>query len=189
MEFILTSIILGIGLAMDAFSVSLANGLNYPQLKKSKSFLIALTFALFQIIMPLIGWFCVHSIATAFEVFKKYIPWIAFALLLFIGIKMIIDGIKGEEAEKSSLSLNTLLLQGVATSIDALSVGFTISNYDIWKALFCSLIIGIVTLIICLLGVFLGKKIGTKLSKYASFLGGGILIIIGIKIFIEGVIL
>ena len=189
-SFIVNSILLGVGLAMDAFSVSLANGLNEPCMKKRRQILIAGTFAFFQFIMPLIGWFCVHNLARLFSTFEKLIPFIALGLLLFIGGKMLIDGIKGEEAEceNKALCFSALMVQGVATSIDALSVGFTISDYNTVMALGSSLIIAVVTFIICRGGLILGKTIGTRLSEKSSILGGIILILIGIEIFLKGLI-
>jgi len=186
--FFFDSILLGVGLAMDAFSVSLANGLNEPKMKTRKTLAIALIFALFQAAMPLIGWFCVHTVAEYFSFFEKLIPFIALGLLLFIGSKMLIESIKGEcdcEEGCNCLCLSTLLLQAVATSIDALSVGFTIADYSFIKALLCVLLISAVTFVICFIGVLIGKKFGTKLSKFAGILGGIILIFIGIEIFIS----
>ena len=190
-SFFVNSILLGVGLAMDAFSVSMANGLNEPKMKKNKIFLIAFVFGAFQTAMPLIGWVCVHTALEKFKAFEKFIPWIALILLGFIGGKMIFDGIKGDDESsesKGKLGAGALLLQGVATSIDALSVGFTIANYNLTNALISTLIIGFVTFIICVLGVFIGKKFGTKLSKSASIIGGAILIAIGLEIFITGII-
>lgn len=187
---LIESIILGIALAMDAFSISVTNGINDTCMKKSKMITIAGVFALFQILMPLIGWICVHTIAQQFEAFSKLIPWIALVLLLFIGGKMLIEGIKGdgeEVSDSSDLSLGALIVQGIATSIDALSTGFTIADYSFAPALCESLIIGIVTFVLCMLGLILGKKIGMKLSEKAMIVGGLILIGIGLKIFIEGV--
>lgn len=187
--FIITSILLGAGLAMDAFSVSLANGLNEPNMKHRRMFFIAGTFAFFQFLMPMIGWICVHTIAQHFVAFEKFIPWIALILLCFIGGKMLIEGIKNKDEEQESCAVcaSALFVQGIATSIDALSVGFTIAEYNIVNALISCLIIGIVTFIICTAGLFLGKKFGTRLAGKASILGGAILIIIGIEIFITGV--
>ncbi len=187
---IFNSILLGLGLAMDAFSVSLANGLNEPCMKKRKIFGIAGVFAVFQAMMPLLGWVCVHTIVSHFKVFEKFIPWIALILLCFIGGKMLYEGIKceGESCSCRTLGITTLLVQGVATSIDALSVGFTISNYDFPSALLSAAIIAAVTFVICFSGVIIGKKAGTKLSGKAGILGGIILIIIGIEIFITGII-
>jgi len=186
--FFLNSILFGIGLAMDAFSVSLANGLHEPEMKKNRMLLIAGTFAFFQIIMPVIGWFCVYEIAELFTSFQKFIPWIALILLLYIGGKMLIEGIKNKgEEEAAAVTFGALMIQGVATSIDALSVGFTIAEYPCAMALTESLIIGIVTLFICLAGLAIGKKFGTKLQNKASILGGVILIAIGLEIFITGV--
>lgn len=187
--FFTKSILLGVGLAMDAFSVSLANGLNEPKMRVRKVFRIAGVFAFFQALMPMIGWVCVHSILQLFLVFEKAIPWIALLLLAFIGGKMIWDGIKNHEEEESNQELGFwgLIIQGVATSIDALSVGFTISDYDFIHALICTLLIAIVTFIICVSGVFIGKKYGTKLAGKAAIFGGCILIFIGIEIFVSGV--
>ena len=184
--FIFNSILFGIGLAMDAFSVSLANGLQNPHMPVSRSLIIAGTFGLFQTLMPLLGWLCVHSIAEAFQAFQRFIPWIALILLVIIGVKMIREGLH-EQEEKESLQGGALLLQGIATSIDALSVGFTIAEYDLVFAVVESVIIGAVTFGLCTAGVRLGGKIGTKLSGKATIVGGIILILIGIEIFVTGV--
>ena len=187
--FFFNSALLGVGLAMDAFSVSLANGLNEPKMKKNKMCGVAGVFAFFQALMPMIGWVCVHMLVQYFKALEKFIPWIALILLLFIGGKMLIDGIKNKdgEVEKTGVGLAALFVQGVATSIDALSVGFTISEYGFLMALVCALIIAVVTFIICIAGLFIGKKVGTKLSGKANILGGVILIFIGIEIFLTGI--
>ncbi len=188
--FFTTSILLGVGLAMDAFSVSLANGLNEPKMRTNRILTIAGMFAFFQALMPLIGWFCVHNIAKAFAFFQGMIPWIALALLSVIGGKMLYEGLHPEEeeaGEQSTLTFKMLVLQGIATSIDALSVGFMISDYDWLQAIVCALLIAAVTFVICIAGVIIGKKFGTKLANKASILGGVILIAIGIEIFVTGV--
>ena len=187
--FFVNSVLLGVGLAMDAFSVSLANGLHEPKMKKNRMVLIAGVFAVFQALMPMIGWICVHTILQYFKSFEKWIPWIALALLLFIGGKMLFEGIKNkQEEEKSKVGFLMLLVQGVATSIDALSVGFTIADLNVWMALVSVLIVGVVTFALCLLGIYLGKKFGTKFSNKATIIGGVILILIGIEIFLTGVL-
>ncbi len=208
----LNSILLGIGLAMDAFSVSLANGLNEPRMKKGRMCGIAGIFAGFQFAMPLIGWICLHTIVEYFTSFHKFVPWIALILLLFIGGKMLIEGIrenkentgtasetdrtddpenknsdKGDKSIGRRLPFRSLLIQGIATSIDALSVGFTISEYGTVEAILSALIIGAVTFVICMLGLRLGKTFGEKLAGRAQILGGIILIGIGLEIFIKGV--
>ena len=185
-SFFFTSIMLGAGLAMDAFSVSLANGLNEPAMKQRRMCGVAGIFALFQLAMPMIGWICVSTVARLFGVFEKFIPWIALILLGYIGGKMLYEGIKNTEGEeeKATVGLKGLLVQGVATSIDALSVGFTISEYNWIEALFACLVIGIVTFFICYAGLGIGKKAGTKLAGKAGILGGVILIGIGLEIFI-----
>ncbi|MBQ8577336.1 MAG: manganese efflux pump [Clostridia bacterium] len=230
MLFFVNSAMLGVGLAMDAFSVSLANGLAEPKMKGRRMLLIAGVFAVFQALMPLTGWFCVHNLAKLFVSFSVLIPWIALALLVYIGSKMLYEGIqcsrerkaaentcgeqcpiaagaaedrgdRGNRAESASrktdadacgcsgavVGFGGLLVQGVATSIDALSVGFTIAEYDALSAVVSALIISVVTLAICLCGVAIGKKFGTKLAGKASILGGVILIAIGLEIWISGV--
>lgn len=187
--FILNSIGLGVGLAMDAFSVSIANGLKEPEMKSGRTIFIAGIYAFFQFLMPMVGWICIHTIVNIFEKFQPFIPWIALALLLYIGINMIIEGIKKDDEDENdkTLSLSVLLLQGIATSIDALSVGFTTADYNALLAFISSVIIAVVTFIICLAGLKLGKKAGTKLSDKATIFGGIILIAIGLEIFIKGV--
>ncbi len=173
---------------MDAFSVSLANGLDDAGMRKRRMSAIAGTFAVFQTLMPLLGWICIHTIASVLEFFEKLVPWIALVLLLLIGGKMLFESIRGqeEEGDKKPVSVGGLMLQGIATSIDALSVGFTIAYYDLAAAVLEALIIGVVTFIICIAGLKIGKKIGTSLSGKASVLGGLILIFIGAEIFIKG---
>ena len=188
--FILNSVLLGVGLAMDAFSVSMANGLNEQKMKKGKMLGIAGVFAGFQFAMPLIGWVCVHTIVRYFKAFERFIPWIALVLLAFIGGKMLVEGIRNKDSdeEKPGLGIGVLLIQGVATSIDALSVGFTIAEYGLLMAVISALIIAVVTFAICMFGLVIGKKFGTRLSNKSQILGGVILIAIGIEIFITGII-
>lgn len=190
--FLLNSILFGIGLAMDAFSVSLANGLAEPQMKMGRRCLIAGTFAGFQIFMPLLGYLFVHTLAETFTVVQKFIPWTALALLGLIGGKMLYEGFskKGgkEAAEKPAVGFWALILQGIATSIDALSVGLTIAELSPWQAILESLIIGAVTFGICMGGIFLGRKFGLKLAGKATILGGFILIFIGLEIFLTGIL-
>lgn len=187
--FFMNSALLGVGLAMDAFSVSLANGLHDSGMSKKKMCGIAGVFAGFQALMPMTGWVCIHTIAEYFQAFRKFIPWIALILLCYIGGEMLIGGIRGrkEPEEKPDMGLRALLLQGVATSIDALSVGFTIADYNWSMALVCSLIIAAVTFVICVCGLILGKKFGTRLAGRAEILGGVILIAIGVEIFLSNI--
>ena len=205
--FIFNSILLGVGLAMDAFSISIANGLLEPNMKRRRMYCIAGVYAGFQFLMPMIGWICVHTIAERFTAFQALVPWIALALLSWIGGKMLVEGLKSptspapddaltgassdninsEKAEKPSaaafrLSAQTLLLQGIATSIDALSVGFTIESYNLPSAFVCSLIIAVVTFVICMAGLLFGRRFGEKFADKAQVLGGIILIAIGLEI-------
>ena len=201
-ELILTAAGLGVGLAMDAFSMSLADGLHEPSMRRRRICFLASVFALFQFAMPMIGWLCVSTVADLFSVVQPFIPYVAFALLLYIGGKMLWEGVrpcKCEEVETpegetvtvcecpiSYLGFGALIVQGIATSIDALSVGFTISDYNVIQSLVACLIIGVLTFGICAAGVVIGKKFGTKLEQKASVFGGAILILIGIKILLEG---
>ncbi len=204
-DFILNSILLGAGLAMDAFSVSLTNGLNQPDMPRGRMAGIAGIYAFFQFLMPMIGWGCVHTIVGAFQALEKAVPWIAFILLGLIGGKMLVEGIResrgkdgflqrteGENGPEDTvvpsgafLSAGMLLAQGIATSIDALSVGFTIADYGFCSALFCALIIAAVTFLICIAGLRVGRFFGLRLSGHASVLGGLILIFIGVRILLR----
>ena len=187
--FFFNSALLGVGLAMDAFSVSLANGLNEPNMKQNKMCGVAGMFAFFQALMPMIGWVCVHTVLQYFQAFEACIPWIALILLAFIGGKMLLEGIKNkeEETEKAEVGFVALIVQGIATSIDALSVGFTIAEYGLVMAIVCALIIAAVTFVICMAGLVIGKKFGTKFANKATIFGGVILIFIGLEIFITGI--
>ena len=187
--FFFNSVLLGIGLAMDAFSVSLANGLSEPNMKNGRMCCIAGVFAFFQALMPMIGWGCVHTVLQYFKVFENFIPWIALVLLAFIGGKMLFEGIRNDSdnEENTSVGITALLVQAIATSIDALSVGFTIAEYNAVMATVCATIIAVVTFFICMAGLAIGKKVGTKFSNKAAILGGTILILIGLEIFITGI--
>ena len=198
-EILITSVLLGVGLAMDAFSVSVANGLADSGMNKGRMFSIAGTFAGFQFMMPMAGWLLVTEAARLFKWFSPLIPWIALVLLLIIGGGLLKDGIEelreskagGENEDAPSdaakLTFGALMMQGVATSIDALSVGFTTAHYNTFQALLSSLIIGAVTLVICLAGLRIGRRLGELLAGRASILGGLILIGIGLEIWIKGV--
>ncbi len=184
--FYFNSLLLGIGLAMDAFSVSLANGLNESHMRLRKMTLIAGMFGVFQGLMPLLGWVCLHTLVQFFGVLDDLIPWIALGLLSYIGAKMILDSLKCENEGICNITLTfgALLLQGIATSIDALSVGFTIVDYNFLEAAIAACLIAAVTFAICFAGIAIGKKMGTKLAGKAGIFGGVILIGIGIEIFV-----
>lgn len=185
--FFINSILLGIGLSMDAFSVSLVNGLNEPKMKFSRSAKIAGVYAFFQAFMPMSGWFCVHTVIHLFSKIAKYMTLVGAILLAIIGIKMIIEAftIKEDNDDDSKLSMSLIFVQGIATSIDALSVGFTIGKYNFFMALVASLIIAAITEIICIAGLEIGKKAGTKLSSKATIIGGVILILISLEFFLR----
>ena len=147
---------------------------------------IAGIFSLFQGFMPMIGWICIHTIVRYFQAFQTLIPWIALGLLGYIGGKMLYEGIKSQSCPvvPAVLGFGALLVQGIATSIDALSVGFTIATYRFPMALASALIIAAVTFVICMVGLYIGKKAGSCLSGKAGIVGGAILIFIGLEIFI-----
>lgn len=175
---------------MDAFSVSIANGLHEPEMKHVKMCCVSGTYAFFQFAMPMAGWICVHTIVEYFTSFQKFIPWIALVLLLYIGGKMIYENLRGDEDSDSGsackLTFGILMVQGIATSIDALSVGFTIAEYSLGLALTAGIIIAAVTFAISFAGLVIGKKAGGRFTDKAEILGGIILIGIGIEIFING---
>ena len=188
--FVFNSVLLGVGLAMDAFSVSVANALAEPDMPRRRGAVIAGTFAFFQFLMPMLGWVCVHTLVEKFTAFQRFVPWIALALLLWIGGSMLREGLcaDGEGEAPPAVGVGALLLQGVATSIDALSVGFTIANYGLTEALVCALIIAVVTFGVCMGGLRIGRVMGTRLAGKASILGGVILILSGLEIFLKGVL-
>lgn len=188
--FVLNCALLGVGLSMDAFSVSMVNGLNEPHMSARRGCAVAGVYAFFQALMPMAGWVCVRTIVEVFCSFRKIVPWIALILLLGIGGKMVFEGLRGGREDCAALRLTpaVLFLQGIATSIDALSVGFTIANYDCAAALAASLIISAVTFAVCAAGLLIGKRIGTALSGRATILGGAILIGIGLELFADSVL-
>lgn len=199
---VLEVFLIGLSLAMDAFAVSVTDGLCYRNLTKGKGITIPLAFGLFQAVMPLVGYFVAFGFGQAFrEVFDKIDHWIAFVLLAFIGGKMIYDAIKqlrskGEEIPLKKYSFTEVLVQGVATSIDALFVGVSFAateglKNNIPNILVSVSIIGVTTFILSLIGLLIGVKVGNVLKNKAGItelIGGLVLIGIGLKILIEGLI-
>ena len=185
MDLYIFSLFLGFALAMDACAVSMANGLNQPCMKLRKVLFIACMFGFFQGAMPLIGYFLGHALLS---IIKPFIPWIALAILSFLGVRMIIEATKKEECEeRKALTFSVILIQAFATSIDALSTGFAIADYTPLNAVICASIVMVVTAIICICAVYIGKKFGTKFGSKAEIIGGIILIAIGLEICITGV--
>ena len=178
---------LGVALAMDAFSVSLAGGLQEPNMKRRRMCLIAGVFGGFQALMPIIGYVLARTVASVIGVFDDLVPWIALILLAFVGGKMLYEGLQRKQDEEvPAMKFSMLILQGVATSIDALSVGFSaFAEYDAVQMLVGALIIACVTFVICIGGLLIGRKAGTKLGGRAEVFGGIILILIGFEIFIK----
>lgn len=179
-------LLIGIGLSMDAFAVALCKGLSMKKFNIKAGLIIALFFGFFQAFMPFIGWLVCKN-------FEKYITkfdhWIAFVLLAFIGVKMIIDSIKEmkhpeDSEEEFKLKIGELFVLAIATSIDALAVGisFAFLNIKIWSSI---TIIGITTFILSLIGILIGNKFGSKFKTKAEIAGGIILVLIGLKILFE----
>lgn len=177
-----TVFLTGIGLSMDAFAVAICKGLKMQKLNYKQMGLIALFFGGFQALMPLIGWALGRSFKTYIEEFDH---WIAFALLLFIGGKMAIESFKDEDEDCGcKFDIKELLILAIATSIDALAVGIAFALKDI-NIFFSITIIGIVTFLLALVGVFIGHKFGAVYKSKAELVGGIILILIGVKILLE----
>lgn len=208
-QLISQGLLLGLGLTMDACAVSMSNGLQEPSMKKKKMILIALTYALFQALMPLLGYFFGNVLYNNFSFIEKFhiIPIISLVLLLIIGGKMIIEGIKElkdtknydtsnalekiKEADKANLikklTVSAILLQGIATSIDALSTGLTFADFNIIEAIIEVALIAVVTFTMSFIALIIGKKFGDKLGVKAIIFGGIILVLIGIEIFVTGI--
>lgn len=178
----LSIIFISVGLSMDSFAVSIANGLHEVNLSKIKVAKLALPLAIAQGIMPVIGWFLGVEI---YNYIKSFDHWLAFLLLAMIGFKMVIDSFeKSIKSTKVDIKFHTVAIQSFATTIDALAVGFSLGLLG-YSIIFPSIIIGIITLIFSIIGLYLGKRIGVKLGKKFEFLGGIILFLIGLRILIE----
>ncbi len=180
---IVTVFFLAVGLSFDSFAVSVCSGLSLPHIRFFQAVKIAVFMAIFQAFMPLIGWLIGNSMKSLIEPVDH---WIAFGMLSLIGGKMIIESFIGSETReiKNPLHIRVILLLSLATSIDALAVGFSFAVL-LDKILIAVLIIGVVTFIASMLGILLGKKTGPKINRYAEIIGGLILILIGLKIMIE----
>ena len=197
----INTILVSVSMSVDCMTIGATDGIQEPHMKKRKIFFIALVFGLFQGIMPTIGYFIGYKFKGALE---KYIPWIAFTLLALLGIKNIVEWImervklkkaknnpeqenEGKEEHKP-LTVWGILVQGVATSIDALSIGFVYLNSTIAEAMLVFSIIAIVTFVLSLITTFLGKKIGNWLEDWAGLIAGIVFIGIGLKILLESIL-
>jgi putative Mn2+ efflux pump MntP len=190
---ILEALGLGVGLAMDACAVSMSNGLQESKMKINKMLLIAFAFGFFQLFMPLIGYLAVTLLsnflgAQFVKIFNYLVPWIALIILAYLGIKMIVEALHDRknpevDAKEKKLTLKTLFIQAIATSIDALSVGVIYGEKTFLIAILTFSIVGIVTFLISLSALFIGKKFGLIFKDKAIIVGGIILILIGLEIF------
>lgn len=188
MMFFLNSLLFGLGLAVDAFLISLSNGMNAPAIGRGKIFAAACVFALFQFIAPMIGWVCIHTVARRFELFEECLSWLALIVLCYIGVKMIVEGLcRGKKVDVPKVGVVALLVQALITSVDALSVGFAIADESWQMALVGSAIIASVTFVAYVGGFCLGRRFGTKFAGKASVIGGLIFIVIGIEVFVNNI--
>lgn len=189
MNWIITAILLGLGLAMDACAVSTTDGLSEPNMKWKKMLLISGLFGLFQAAMPTFGYLAVTIFSAILgegftRIFTYFVPYLALIILGYLGIKLIIDNVKGEEEKvEKKITLPTILVQAVATSIDALSVGVVLGELKMFEALMTFLIVGILTFAICVVAIIVGKKFGNLFASKAGIVGGCILVFIGFEIF------
>lgn len=187
MEYLVEFLLLGVGLAMDAFAVSICKGLAMRKVNKKQAVVIALFFGGFQAIMPIVGWFLCKGFQNYIEAFDH---WIAFALLAFIGMKMIIETLSEKEEDvvveemDPPLDMKEMLMLAIATSIDALAVGISLAALD-RPIVESSAIIGVVTFVISIIGVYIGNFFGNRYKKRAELAGGIILVLIGVKILCE----
>ncbi|WP_347994550.1 manganese efflux pump MntP family protein [uncultured Eubacterium sp.] len=187
MEYLVEFLLLGVGLAMDAFAVSICKGLAMRKVNKKQAVIIALFFGGFQAIMPVIGWLLCKGFQTYIEAFDH---WIAFALLAFIGVKMIIETLREKEDDvvieemDPPLDMKEMLMLAIATSIDALAVGISLAALD-RPIVEPAAIIGVVTFVISIIGVYIGNFFGNRYKKRAELTGGIILVLIGVKILCE----
>lgn len=188
LSFIISSILFGLGLAVDAFLISLAGGVNEPNAKRGKILASALVFALFQLAAPLIGRLCVRTVAERFLFFKECLSGIALAVLLFLGIKMLVEGLRqnNKDEEKPKSGIGALLLRAAVSSVDALSMGFTIAEYSLWTAVAGAGIIAAITFVAYTAGFFIGRKFGTRLADKAMVIGGILFIVMALEVFIRG---
>ena len=183
MNLVIQAVILGVTLAMDALSISISKALAAPKIKLSNALKLSVVFGLFQAFMPFIGYLIGNSF---YDVLKNYFGFISFAILAFIGGKMIYEHFKNQDEEHNAIiTIKELIILGIATSIDALAAGFIFAGNDIMSVIFSCLIIGVITFIICIIGYFCGCKIGCFIGDKGEIFGGVVLIILGIKFLIE----
>ena len=189
MGWILTAILLGFGLAMDACAVSTTDWLSEPNMRWKKILLISGMFGFFQMIMPVLGYLSITVFSLFLgenftKIFSYVVPYLALIILCYLGIKLIIDTIKNkDDSLTKKITFSIIFVQAIATSIDALSVGVVLGDLAMFEAMMSFLIIGIITFFMCVVAIIVGKKFGNLFSSKAGIIGGSILIFIGFEIF------
>ena len=185
--FFLTIILLGVGLSMDAFSTSVVNVVSFPETKGKKAFICACTYAMFQFVLFLLGWVIIHSLAIKFSILYYFMPWLALIFLLRSAWSLIVDGVISLDEDKvqdAELDFKEVALQGLTTSLDALTMGFVTAYFDVKKALVAGIIVGAITLVLSIYGFYNGERLGVKITGKTAIAGGLILAAVGIKIVI-----
>lgn len=178
---LLTGLTLGLALAMDAFCVSFADSMARPDMNHRQLFLIALVFGVFQTIMPLIGSLLIRFVDDSISAVHPYIKYVAAAVFAFLAFNMLRSAITNESESFAVNSFGTLLLQGIGTSIDAFSAGFSFYDKPFTESLLISLIIGVVTFVLCIAALFAGRKAGSVIPRIAKYVGAAIFIFLCIK--------
>ena len=184
---IINSLLLALGLGVDSFSISLVNGISYPDSSKKDQLKESFIFGICQSVMPFAGYILLVYFSNKLTILKTVSPYVSLILLSYLGIKLITESFKTSEVQKSNikLTIGTLIIQGIATSIDAVSCSFSMINLSMFEAIIEIVIIGIVTVLLSYIALNLGKEIGRKVEKYSQIIGGIILILIGIILFIK----
>lgn len=183
---ILNGLLFGLGLAVDVFIMALTDGLDYPDIKRAKLLMLAMLFSAFNIIMPMLGWLCMHTISVYVPYFDEALSWIAFGVMTALGAKMIVDGVRKRppKPERRSINVGAIILQCFVTSVDSLAVGFVIANYTVAESVVCAIVISAVTFLVFCLGFIAGRRCGLRYARIAYVIGGIAFIGIGAEILI-----
>ena len=186
--FIITVVLLGVGLSMDAFSTSVVNVVSFPESKGTKAVRCASMYMLFQFVFFMLGWAIIHAVATRFKILYYFMPWLALLFLLRSAWSLIVDGVISLDEDKvqdAELDFKEVTIQGIMSSLDALSMGFVTAYFSFKAALVAGIIVGAITFFISIYGFCAGEKLGVRVTGKTAIIGGLILAAIGIKIVVE----